>query len=421
MIAGKTPNVPWLIGVWLLGGLFSLIGALCYAELGTAYPKEGGDYVYLTRAFGRAVGFLFGWCQLWIIRPGSIGRDGLRLRRVCQPGLAEGRRSARHLRVGGLRGRVGGRAFGGPSLGRSGRKMDAERLDRGEGGRPGGDRAGRIRLHGAAHGAAPVKLRRDARGRNVLDVSVGRLLLAMIFVLFAFGGWNEMAYVGAEVKEPRKNILRALLIGTVAVTAIYVLVNLAFVHALGLAGARHKTVAADVLRLAIGDWAGTAISLLICISALGAINGQIFTGARIYYAMGVDHRLYAWLGRWNARRGTPDLLAVGSRGDHTCADRVVRPQRAKRLREDGHLHHAGLLVLSALVGLSLMVLPSASPTARAFIASWAIPVTPFLFCLGCEFMVYSGLAYAIENRSWEAFWSIAVLLVGAVLSLFSRD
>ncbi len=124
-----------------------------------------------------------------------------------------------------------------------------------------------------------------------------------------------MAYVGAEVKEPRKNILRALLVGTLAVTAIYVLINLAFLHALGLNSVRQATaVAADVLRLGIGAWAGPAISVLICISALSAINGQIFTGARIYYAMGTEHRLYAWLGRWNARRGTPvcSLLIQGA-------------------------------------------------------------------------------------------------------------
>jgi amino acid transporter len=72
-IASLTPSIPWLIGLWLAGGLLSWIGALCYAELATTYPNEGGDYVYLTRAFGRPIGFLFAWCQLWIVRPGSIG------------------------------------------------------------------------------------------------------------------------------------------------------------------------------------------------------------------------------------------------------------------------------------------------------------------------------------------------------------
>jgi basic amino acid/polyamine antiporter, APA family len=72
-VAQHAPDALWFMGLWLLGGALSLIGALCYAELATAYPEEGGDYVYLTRAMGRTVGFLFAWCQLWIVRPGSIG------------------------------------------------------------------------------------------------------------------------------------------------------------------------------------------------------------------------------------------------------------------------------------------------------------------------------------------------------------
>ena len=72
-VAGAVPNAAWLVGVWMLGGVLSLVGALCYAELATMYPQEGGDYVYLTRALGRWLGFLFAWAQFWVVRPGSIG------------------------------------------------------------------------------------------------------------------------------------------------------------------------------------------------------------------------------------------------------------------------------------------------------------------------------------------------------------
>ena len=115
-----------------------------------------------------------------------------------------------------------------------------------------------------------------------------------------------MPYVSAEVRHPQKNILRALLLGTLAVSAVYIAVNLAFVHALGFAGLQQsKAVAADVLRMGIGPWAGNCISLLICITALGGINGMIFTGARIFYAMGTEHRLYSWLGQWNSKTDAP--------------------------------------------------------------------------------------------------------------------
>ena len=236
LVAQDVPNAWWLLAVWLLGGFLSLIGALCYAELGTAYPREGGDYVYLTRALGRPVGFIFAWCQLWIVRPGSIGADGLRLRRLCQPHLAAGGGRQRGLRAGGsmppgsivvltLVNVLGVREGKWTQNMLTVAKVLGLAADRGRG-------ASSARARGAAMPATPA----TSSGLSLADFG-----LAMIFVLFTYGGWNEMAYVGAEVKEPRKNILRALLIGTVAVTAIYVLVNLAFLHALGFEGARHAT------------------------------------------------------------------------------------------------------------------------------------------------------------------------------------
>jgi amino acid transporter len=246
----------------------------------------------------------------------------------------------------------------------------------------------------------------------------------MIFVLFAFGGWNEMAYVGAEVREPRKNILRALLIGTLAVTAIYVLAALAFVHALGFAGAARKTVAADVLRMVAGDGAATAISLLICVSALGAISGQIFTGARIYYAMGADRRLYGWLGRWNARRGTP-ICSLLVQAAITLALILWFGLNTDRFQNNGF---EKMVIFTtpvfwfflALVGIALVVLRKREPGRAAAYRVLGYPLTPLLFCLGCGFMVYSGVAYAIQHRSSEALWSIGVLLIGAVVSAFGR-
>src|SRR5208282_3631634 len=147
----------------------------------------------------------------------------------------------------------------------------------------------------------------DARGAAEPPATTSLDLgFAMIFVFYAYSGWNEIAYVSAEVRHPQKNILRALVLGTLAVSAVYIAVNLAFVHALGLAGLqKSQAVAADVLTLGIGPRAGQCISLLICLTALGGINGMIFTGARIFYAMGTEHRLYSWLGQWNAKTDTP--------------------------------------------------------------------------------------------------------------------
>jgi amino acid transporter len=241
----------------------------------------------------------------------------------------------------------------------------------------------------------------------------------MVFVLFAYGGWNEMAFVSAEVRNPRKNILRALLIGTLAVTLIYVLTNLAFVWALGLTGTRNPTVAADVLRLGIGPWAGQAISVLICTSALGAINGQIFTGSRIYYAMGSDHRLYAWLGRWNARRGTP-VCSLLIQGAITLALSVWFGLSKDGFESMVKFTTPAFWFFLALVGVSLFVLRRHDTTLERPYRVPGYPVTPILFCCSCSFMVYSSVAFAIKYRSWEAIWSIAILLAGVAMSFYRR-
>lgn len=411
-VAGLAPNVTWLIGLWLLGGLLSLIGAVCYAELATAYPKEGGDYIYLTRAFGRPVGFLFAWCQLWIVRPGSIGAMAFLFADYANQiwPQAEGPTAAYVLvayAAGSIVALTAVNIFGVREGKWTQNTLTTAKVLG----------LATIVAVGFTHPAPPMlpPTTAPASGLSLADFG-----MAMVFVLFAYGGWNEMAFVSAEVKNPTKNILRALVIGTLAVTAIYVLANLAFLFALGLDGTRHATVATDVLRLGLGRWAGQAISALICISALGAINGQIFTGSRIYYAMGNDHRLYAWLGRWNARRGTP-VCSLLIQGAITLALSVWFGLSRDGFESMVKFTTPGFWFFLAMVGVSLFVLRRRdSATERPYRVP-GYPLTPAIFCLSCAFMAYSSVAYAIENRSWEAVWSIAILLLGVVMCACTRE
>jgi amino acid transporter len=245
--------------------------------------------------------------------------------------------------------------------------------------------------------------------------------LAMIFVLFAYGGWNEMAFVAAEVRDPQKNIFRALILGTVAVGVVYVLVTLAFLHALGYQGvAQSHAVAAEVLKPAFGDWGARLISVLICISALGAVNGQIFTGARIYYAMGKDHRLYAKLGQWSPRFGTPVwslviqtlitiALVVGFGMTENGFEAMVKFTTPV---------FWGFLMLVA-IGVIVLRFRDRHITRPYRVPGY--PVTPILFCLSSLFMVYSSLAYAVTMRSTEAFWAIGLLLLGMLFCFYDPE
>ena len=443
-IASNVRGLGGLVLAWLLGGVCSLVGALCYAELATTYPEAGGDYVYLTRAFGRPIGFWFAWTQLWVIRPGSIGAFAFVFAHYAQKlqplpfgdtpsmllyaagsvivlslinilGVPEGKWTQNLLTVAKVLGLAGIVIVG---------------------------------LTLTAPGASRPVI--EPAGTGWHDM-IGQFGVAMIFVLYAYGGWNEMAYVAAEVRNPRQNISRALILGTVGVTAIYLLVTLAFVHALGLAGLRRSdAVAADVLQLGLGQRGGKLVSLLICISALGGTNGMIFTGARIYYAMGRDHRLYAWLGRWSPRFGTP-VVSLLIQAAITLGLIIGFGLTASGFVQMVKFTSPPFWAFLVLVGLSVFVLrwregkggqsPFVRSTRRAgtdrrlvpangdgplfpdgTTRSYRVPgypVTPLLFCLYSGYMVYTSLAYAYRERTWEAVWSVEILLMGAVLSIFA--
>ncbi|HEX2971517.1 MAG TPA: amino acid permease [Tepidisphaeraceae bacterium] len=406
-IASNVPSALWLVGIWVIGGVISLIGAMCYAELATTYPLAGGDYVYLTRAFGGRMGFLFAWAQLWVVRPGSVGAMAYVFARYANEmwPLGRGAGALMAYAVGSivvltLINIVGAREG----------KWTQNLLTT-------------VKALGlvviVAMGlifAVPSASETPAPGSGRVDFR-----FALILILYAYGGWNEMAYVAAEVREPQRNILRSLLLGTLAVTLIYVLANVAFVHALGLQGVRNSgAVAADVLRLGLGQWGGRIISLLICLSALGAINGMIFTGARITYAMGTEHRLYAWLGAWNERRGTP-VRSLMIQAVITLALVIGFGRTQSGFGSLVNFTTPVFWIFFLLVGASLFVLRVQEPGIMRPYRVPGYPVTPGLFCASSLFMLYASLSYAMENRSAEGLWAIGILLVGGMLCWMERE
>src|SRR5262249_3534521 len=134
----------------------------------------------------------------------------------------------------------------------------------------------------------------------------GSFGFAMIFVLLAYGGWNEAAYLAGEVRDARRNMLRILVWGVVGVTALYLLVNIGYLAVLGHGGIRaSKAVAADVLRVLAGKEGAVVLALLVCVSVLTTINAAIFTGARTSWAFGRDFTMLRFLGDWRAAGSTP--------------------------------------------------------------------------------------------------------------------
>ena len=385
--------------IWLVGGLLSLCGALGYAELASAYPREGGDYVYLGKAYGPWAGFLFGWMQLLIVRPGDIavmafafatyataiwdpwaGMEGASPTLVLYALLAVVILTG--LNLIGLR--------------QGTRTQNVLTL---------------IKIAGLLL-IAGVALAAPAGGGTAPEITPLPASLALIFVLFSFGGWNETAYVAAEVKDPKRGITRTLFLGIAAVTLLYLLLNAAFLYTLGYEGlAASKAVAADSVASLLPGSGERLISLLICISALGAVNGLVFTGARITYAMGRDHRLFRAFGQWQEDRGVPAraLLLQGA----LAAVLIV----ALGSFIDTLIYTAPAVYTFYLAtSIAVFVLRRRDPdTERPYKVS-LYPLPTLLFCGVCAFLIYSAVIY----KPTVTLAALALLLLGLPVYALSR-
>jgi APA family basic amino acid/polyamine antiporter len=244
--------------------------------------------------------------------------------------------------------------------------------------------------------------------------------LAMVFVLLTYGGWNEAAYLSADLKNVKRDMIRILLVGTAVVTLLYVLINLAYLSVLGLEGIRKSdAVAASVMRAAFGSSGAIILSVIVVCAALSTINASIFTGARVYHALGQDlelERLRIWDDKGNNPRNAiivQSLIAFAL---------VV----FGALSQDGFL---GMVLYTSpvfwffimLVGIALMVLRHTDPGRERPFRVPLYPVTPIVFCLMCGYMLYSSLVYAASKDSNIAGWiGIGVLLLGVPLMFVAK-
>jgi amino acid transporter len=449
---------------WGVGGVLSLIGALCYAELATAYPRDGGDIVYLSRAYGRWSGFLFGWVQLTVILPGSIGMMAFVFANYALRLFGD----AFELQLGVIStfGFAGGAVFLltlinilGVVFGKTVQNVLT---------------AAKVLGLAAIIVAGFYAPTPDAWTQPGLSVEQLRevtfptfepsLGLAMVLILYTYGGWNDSAFVAAEVRDGRKNITRALVLGIVAITVLYMLVNVAYINSLGFPGAQESSqIAADVLNRPFGKGGVTVMCLLVMTSALGAINGLIFTGARVYSTIGKDYPLLSWMGGWDRRHGAPVpalvtqgvlalalIFLVGTRDGRTYINRLlaqtqvgtkevtVQGKKGPEVKEEGiyllapmrweasylegakgmpegekaaELAKGGfdtLLTCTApvfwgfflLTGVSLFVLRERDRATERPFKVPLYPELPLVFCISCSYMLYSSIAYALL-REWK--------------------
>ncbi|MBM4001773.1 MAG: amino acid permease [Planctomycetes bacterium] len=406
-IASNTSGPVYLIALWITGGVAALLGALCYAELTTTLPRHGGEYAFLSEAYGKNAGFLFAWADFWIIRPGNIGSMAFVFANYFQQlcGITPTIQTTLVCALGSLAALTATNLLG-VQMG----KWTQNLLTL-------------TKLLGIAIIIVTGLLLLPAAnvGGAVLEPPTPQSLsahsLAMILIMFSYGGWNEMSNVAAEMHNPRRTIVWGLVGSAVTVAAVYVLANIAFIRALGFNGMVHSTaVATDVMAIRFGSPGRILISLLICVSSLGAMNGTLFTGPRIYYALGCDHGVFRWLGQWNVSLGVPAraLLLLSIVTASMLAVFGVYPNGFSRLVEFTAPVFWGFFFFVSIAVFVLRRRPCETEPYRVP----GGPIVPAIFCLMSAGMTYTGIRRAIEVRAWEAVWSVGILTIGLALVLY---
>jgi APA family basic amino acid/polyamine antiporter len=283
--------------VWAIGGAVALVGGFVWAELASRYPHVGGQYVYLQRAYPPVVGFLYGIALLFIINGGSLAAVSILFASYVDRSFVPlgpiGVRLAAALALVVLTGvnSVGVRAGT-----RTNNLLMAAKV---------GGMLALVAL-AFAHGRVPAS-RFDLSPAVVFrGLSPQRLLTALVPILFAYGGWQSCGNIAAEIRDPARNLATATVLGVVAVVALYLSLNLAYLWVLTPSQvAMSPALASDVARAVAGDAGARFVAFLIVVSSLGFLAVVILTGPRLYYAMAADGLLFARVGRLHPKFRTP--------------------------------------------------------------------------------------------------------------------
>ncbi len=400
-VAANTGDAGTMMLAWILGAAISFVGALCYAELASSHPDAGGEYHFLERAFGGDVARLFAWARMTVIASGSIAIFAfvfadyatqlaplgeysssiyaallvVVLTAINLVGIRAGKTTQNLLTVVECLGLV-------------------------------------LVIVAGLMSAATAPVAAPA----VAPSTQGAFGLAMVFVLLTYGGWNDAAYLSAEIKDGDRNIPRSLVLGLGIVATLYIVVSYAYYAGLGMeALSKSQAPAAELLKRAWGGAGAALISVMVGVAAITSANGTMLTGARTSYALGRDWPLFGALGRWDGAAGVPRnamltqaaialaLVALGTwtrNGFETMVDYTAPV----------------FWLFFFLTGMSLFVFRRWEPHASRPYRVPLYPVTPLLFCGVCIYMLYSSLAYTGKG----ALVGVGVLAVGVVLVIVNR-
>jgi APA family basic amino acid/polyamine antiporter len=418
IIAQIVPHPAAILGVWAAGGILAFAGAMAYAELAALRPRAGGEYVYLCEGFGPLAGFLTGWTSFIAGFSGAIAAGAV--------GAAE--YLARFVPAAGSTAPLVSIPLGLLDLHLSPRALVALAAIWG---------LALIHLRGLGPGRivqnalAGVKVTAlmifvalgFAFGRGSMTHFVSGVavrptswLLAMIPVMFSYSGWNAAAYVAEEVRDPGRNVPRALALGTAAVVLLYLGINVLYLYALpvgafsSLGQSGQIAAAAAVGDRLLGPAAGGLLAVLTIIIVMGSLSAMVLAGPRIYYAMARDGLFFAFAGRVHPRFHTPAAAIVAQAAWSSVL--VLSGTFGQLLNYTGF----AVVLFAGVAVIALFVLRWKRPSDARPFRAWGYPWAPGIFAAASMLIVLNALV----RDPGPSLWGLALMAAGLPLFVFLR-
>jgi len=397
---------PWLIlTLWAVGAVFALAGALSYAEMAAAMPRVGGEYVYITEAYGPLLGYLSGWASFTVGFGAAIAAASASFAAYCLelvPVVPVSEISAKGLALLLVWGLTAVHVAG---VGPGGLLQRSLTITKG------------ISISLLAGGAFMIghgswEHLTSPPGRGAAP-GVGMIAVAFIFVVYAYSGWNAVGYIAGEIRDPGRTIPVALTWGTLLVGLVYLVLNAVYLYALSIDDLARPPILPVAEKAAValfGQGAAQFITVMLCVSIATAVSAMVWVGPRVYYAMARDGRLPAFLGRSRGRGGAPTTAIVVQTAWATVL--IVSGTFEQLIIYTGLI----LSVFSALAVGAVMVLRRRRPLLTRPYRVPGYPIPPCVYLAGAVWLVlYTGI-----ERPMEAALGLVTVLAGVPFYFLQR-
>lgn len=390
-IAGEVGTVGAMTMLWIVGAVIALFGALTLAELAALFPRSGGIYVFLREAYGPLPAFLFGWTELLVIRPSALGGIAMLFAEYVRTFVPISDGQVRIVAAAAI---VTLATANIVSLKFAGLVQNASTA------------AKAATLVGLAVTAFVVG---DYAGGSFAQpvlwspTSWGGFGIALVAVMWAYDGWADLTFMAGEVRDPDRTLPRALLGGTLAVVAIYLVVNAAYLYVLPSAEMPGKPlVAADAARVLFGQAGASIVAAMVMISAFGALNGSTMTGPRIFYAMAEDGLFFRPIARVHPRFHTP-IAAIA-----LAAALGIGYVSFRSFEELADAFILGIWPFYALAVGAVFLLRRDRPDLHRPYRTWGYPLVPLVFLIASVAMLFNA---AIRETN-QTLFGFGIIILG---------